>query len=313
MLRRWCIGLAGAAVATAGLATVPVHAAQPPFGSHRALRPAAVARAPIGPVTVGRVTPTGTSSCADDVLWMQSGAAPGQTSSTVPYAGVVTSLRHFANASPHAQIQAVFMRPNATPNSYVIAVRSPVVTVTPAQLNTIPVRLPVAAGDILALRSVSGAPRCSESGAPADLEDIGNLLDSGTTWSPIVTNGPQQIVDLAAVLEPDGDGDGYGDASQDGCPALAAVHDPCPAPVTTITKRPKKRSPQHKVTITFVPSIAGSTYGCSIDGRAFKPCHSPFKHRFRPGTHTVRVQAISPVGVAGDPVTVKFKVVKARR
>jgi len=67
------------------------------------------------------------------------------------------------------------------------------------------------------------------------------------------------------------------------------------------------------VKITFSSSAAGSTYGCSVDGRAFKPCLSPFKGRFLPGIHTVRVQATSPEGVTGAPVTVQFKVVKPKR
>jgi len=301
----------GAALLTAALTTVPVHAAQPSVGWHGGPARATVARAPVGPVTIGRVTPAGSSTCADDLLWMQSQAAAGQVSSTVPYAGVITSLRHFANANPHAQIQGVLLRPTSTPGSYAV-VRSPVVTLTPGQLNTIPVRMPVGAGDILALRTVSGGPRCIESGAPGDLVDIGNLQDTETSWMPIVT-GSLGVVNLAAVLEPDADGDGYGDASQDSCPQLTAFHDSCPAPVTTITKAPKKRSAKHKVKITFSSSIAGSTYGCSIDGRAFKPCLSPFKGHFLRGIHTVRVQATSPEGVTGTPVTVQFKIVKPRR
>jgi hypothetical protein len=66
------------------------------------------------------------------------------------------------------------------------------------------------------------------------------------------------------------------------------------------------------VKITFSSNAAGSTYGCSIDGRRFKSCLSPFKGHFPLGTHTVRVRAISPEGIAGEPVTVQFKVVKPK-
>jgi hypothetical protein len=48
-------------------------------------------------------------------------------------------------------------------------------------------------------------------------------------------------VPVIAVVEPDSDGDGYGDLTQDGCPSLAAVHTACPfvrlIPSATVTKR----------------------------------------------------------------------------
>jgi hypothetical protein len=116
------------------------------------------------------------------------------------------------------------------------------------------------------------------------------------------------FVNISAVVEPDQDGDGYGDVSQDGCPHLAAAHDPCPAPAVTVSKAPHRRTTRQRVKVKFAADVAGSTFACSVDGRAFRSCHSPYRARFLPGTHTVRIQATSPVGVTGQAVTVQFKV-----
>ncbi len=47
-------------------------------------------------------------------------------------------------------------------------------------------------------------------------------------------------LDASAVVEPDADGDGYGDETQDGCPANGAVHDKCPATKKKKCKKKKK-------------------------------------------------------------------------
>ena len=299
---RW-LGLVCAAL-VAGLATVPAHAS--PTARRQESRPQVAARAPIGAVTLGRVAPTGSSSCADDTLWLQYHSNPAQPTTWVPFDGVITSVSSFANSQPVARIQAVFLRETQNPSTLDIVQRTPVLLLQPSQLNTFPVRIPVQAREVLGIRLVTGGARCVENGAVADSTYIGNSYDGDTTFMPI-TDTPQ-MTNISAVWEPDQDGDGYGDVSQDRCPALASAHDPCPAPVTTIKKQPKKRITAHRVKIKFTTDVAGSAFACSIDGRSFKACHSPFKGRFQSGTHTVRVQATSPLGVVGQPVTVQFKV-----
>ncbi len=305
----WLAWLVVASVSI-GLIGLPAGAARPDRPAPRtgSVEP----RAALGPVTLGRVAPTGTSTCIDDYLWLQAFKDAFQPSYSVPYSGVVTSVLHFANANA-AHIQAVFVRPTPTDFVYDVAHRSPVLTLTPNGLNTFPVRIPVEAGEVLALRTVSGAARCEATGGTVDQDYLGGLDATATSWGPPVSSHTHTFVNISAVLEPDLDGDGYGDVSQDGCPSLASTHDPCPAPAVTVTKKPAKRITKPKVKLRFTSNVAGSTYGCSVDGRAFKPCHSPYKGRFLPGTHTVRILATSPVGVAGQPVTVQFKVVKPKR
>ena len=307
---RWVGLVSGVVVAglVGGLAAVPAHAART---ARRHAATHVVERGPIGAVTIGHVTPTGTSTCSDDLLLVQHVSNPALYTAWVPFDGVITSVSSFANSQPTASFQAVFLRETGNPGMLDLLQRSPVLTLAPGRLNSFPVRIPVQAGEVLGMRTVTGGARCLESGTATDSTLIGLSSDGDTTFVPIVDNA-NVVTDISAVWEPDQDGDGYGDVSQDGCPSLAAVHDPCPAPVVTVTKKPTKRTHAHRVKVKFRADVVGSTFACSIDGRAFKSCHSPFKGRFVPGTHTVRVMATSPVGVGGQPVTVQFKVVKPK-
>ena len=313
-LSTWA-GLLGAAAVV--LATTPVASGRPAAADAPALPRAAhgavAQRSPIGAATIGRVAPTGTSMCLDGYVWFQAYMDPVNPTNQVPFGGVVTSVSHYANAGS-GRIQAVFMVPTATDFVYTVRQKTASLTLAPNQLNTFPVRIPVQAGEFLALRTVDANVRCIAPGGTIDQITAAPVADSSSTFGPPTLSNLHQFVNLSAVVEPDVDDDGYGDVSQDGCPQLSAVHDPCPAPVTTIGKAPGKRITGHRVTIRFTSNIAGSAFGCSVDGRAFKTCTSPYKGKFPLGTHTVRILATSPVGVpAAQPVTVQFKVVKPKR
>jgi hypothetical protein len=301
-----------AAVVCIGLTGVPADATNPSIPERHAPTTVIAPRATIGAATIGRVAPTGTSMCTNGYVWFQAFMDPVNPTYRVPFAGVVTSVSHFANAGS-GRIQAVFLVPTATDFVYTVSHKTSALSLTPNQLNTFPVRIPVQAGEFLALRTVDLNVRCIAPGGTIDQITAAPVADSSSTFGPPTLSNLHQFVNISAVVEPDLDGDGYGDVSQDGCPQLSTVHDPCPAPVTTIKKAPKKRITGHRVKIKFTSNVAGSTFGCSVDGRAFKTCRSPFKGSFLLGTHTVRIQATSPVGVPGAQVTVQFRVVKPER
>jgi hypothetical protein len=135
-------------------------------------------------------------------------------------------------------------------------------------------------------------------------------LSNDMSYGPTVGSAGKRP-DISAVLEPDLDGDLYGDISQDLCPQSKLTQAACPAPKTVVTKAPKKTTTQRTVKIKFRSSIAGSTFKCAVDKKKAKPCRSPFKKRFTYGKHKVVVTAISPVGIADPtPAKVKFKVKK---
>ena len=178
-------------------------------------------------------------------------------------------------------------------------------------LNTFPTRLPVPAGVILGSKMFSGSMVCGfTTGVAGDTlkYDIFDP-DVSTTFTPIGTFGGRW--NISAVLESDEDGDGYGDVSQDLCPQSKLTQAACPAPDTTVTKAPKKKSTKRKATITFSSTVAGSTFTCAVDKKAAQPCASPFKKKFKYGKHKVVITATSPVGIVDtSPVTVKFKVAR---
>lgn len=98
---------------------------------------------------------------------------------------------------------------------------------------TFPVRRPIAAGDALAVAgdsSIANDSYLASSALRACARRTG-LHPVGTSQS-YSTSGCDDEALLQGVVEPDEDGDGYGDQSQDGCPADPAIHDgPCSADV----------------------------------------------------------------------------------
>jgi hypothetical protein len=99
--------------------------------------------------------------------------------------------------------------------------------------------------------------------------------------------------------------------------AVVAPPPPPPAaPNTVLTKTPKKivvtTKRKAKVSFKFISTIAGSTFACSIDGKAFKPCTSGVTYKLKPGKHTFAVRATA--GGVTDPTPAKysFKVKRKR-
>ena len=285
--------LAVAAAATVGLAT----AAPAPAGAGHstAARPAAapitvpsLATAPTS-VTIGQTTGS-QIGCGVAYTGLQS-ATGGAPSYTTPFAGVITSFSHQPDADP-GQIRALlFVTENST--NYQVVAKSALVAITPSVLNTFPTRLPVPAGAVLGSQMTSGLMACALGGGPGDTIKYGSF-DPDTSSSFTPTTSGNYRWNVSAVLETDADGDGYGDVTQDLCPQSKLAQAACPAPDTTVTKAPKKKSTKRKATIKFSATVAGSTFTCAVDGKAAQPCTSPFKKKYKYGKHTVVITATSP-------------------
>lgn len=129
----------------------------------------------------------------------------------------------------------------------------------------------------------------------------------GTATANAATN-------VAATIEPDGDGDGFGDETQDGCPSNAARSDDCVKPEVTIDKGPPKKTKKKKATFVFSSNEVGANFECSVDGKAFSPCSSPFKVRkLKPKKHTFAVRAVDANANKSAEANYKWKVKKKRR
>jgi len=152
---------------------------------------------------------------------------------TAPISGVITKVK-VQNQIPFPFIVPTLVKVlrSAGANSFT-AINQVAVPVANGQ-TTVDARMPVQAGDRLGLR---GTP-FSYLGSPIEgisiyCDEVPGVLgatlgEAGVGTTANFDAATEGRVPLSAVIEPDGDNDGYGDETQDGCPISAATHLPCP-------------------------------------------------------------------------------------
>lgn len=266
--------------------------------------------------------PNNSSSCLgtpDIEIFQSTGGLP---SPKAPATGVLTSWSFQAGTAATTLTLRVF-RATATPGTYlVVADGGPLQNVAASSgLHTFPTRVPVNANDIIGLHATVGACFSNNVNDNGTISSRAGTLTAVGATAAYDTSPDGVFLDISAVLEPDADGDGYGDLSQDLCPSLASTHDQCGGtgpgtgpgtgspPDTTITKKPKNLGAK-TLKLKFTSTIAGSTFSCSLDKKKAKACLSPVKYVcLKPGKHTFSVFATSPQGQADPtPATTKLKV-----
>lgn len=85
------------------------------------------------------------------------------------------------------------------------------------------------------------------------------------------------------------------------------------APKTRIGERPPARSRRRRAKIEWTANEP-ATFECSLDGRAFAPCESPFSKKVSRKRHNFRVRATDQAkNVEAEPAEVGWKVRKKRR
>jgi hypothetical protein len=261
------------------------------------------------PTVLGRTFVPSSSPCTDTRL-------PISTLGVVvraPSAGVITSWSHQTGGAASGTMRLKAFRPLGNDVYLAVGEDAPH-TMAASTLNTFPVRIPVAAGDLMGLHA-TGLPclsnvtdsRVRTAGVPED-PPVGTAVNA-----PV---GNARDLDLSAVLEPDADADGYGDVSQDGCPSQAGTAGACrdlAAPDTAFKKAPKKtvRTGASKGTIklTLVSSEPGSTFQCRLDKGDYTTCNAALKLKLKVGKHALSVRAVDAAGnVDATPVVAKIKV-----
>jgi hypothetical protein len=243
-------------------------------------------------------------TCGGGGTVIQGAVAPGSPSYTVPARGVITSFSSQANANGNHQVRlALFGAP--TGNVFPVRAKSPTFPMLASSVNTFAVRVPVQAGWLLGAQFTGTNVWCGKQTFAA-ADDLYFSSDSADSPSVSTTSPFDFHVNITAVFEPDVDGDGFGDVSQDACPDSALAVVACPAPETAITKA-KAKGPG--VTIAFTSTVAHSTFLVTVDSKAPKETLSPYVAKLKPGKHTITVQAVSPLGIADPtPATKKVKV-----
>jgi hypothetical protein len=177
-------------------------------------------------------TGTPVSQCQAHSAWVQN-AETGAPSYVVP-AGqwVIVSWSHRANSAVGRDLGVRLWRATATVGNYTLAGGGSLRVLTPGGINTFRERIPVGAGDLLGLRvGAGGGAACEFTAAAGNSVRYGVAASEPPPGSPAPlpsTLAPRRL-NVSARLEPDVDGDGYGDETQDACPGSAGTSTGCPS------------------------------------------------------------------------------------
>lgn len=151
-------------------------------------------------------------------------ASGGALPLAAPTGGVVTAWKvTSAYLEPVAEWIAAF-RP-AGPGTFQVVGASDEEIVDPGP-NTFSTRIPVQAGDRFGPVPVYETLFCNTGNTGDHAWSFPGSVGLGSSHT--FAAGVDVRVPLVAVIEPDRDGDGYGDETQDGCPQSAAYQGPCP-------------------------------------------------------------------------------------
>ncbi|MFT3866607.1 MAG: hypothetical protein QM729_20285 [Solirubrobacterales bacterium] len=176
--------------------------------------------------------------------FMSTGAA-SHLSVAAPTSGVITEWKlktGYESITPEEEAAygtkmseyMVVARPTGT-NQYSVIAKAEGGSVKFNALNTYLTRIPVQQGDML---GIVGSPYTLYCETTAEQDSLSYFEGSPVIGSTFLTEAPESHygVPIVAKIEPDVDGDGYGDETQDQCPQSAAYQTACP--VVTIGSKP---------------------------------------------------------------------------
>ena len=133
---------------------------------------------------------------------------------TSPITGILVRMRFLTSHSTKWTVRIA----RAVQGGVTGAGTGPTVTAGPGLVD-VPVRMPIKQGDFLAVDG-DFLPTVSSNGGGGCTDDYAPVLrDDGTLGNLIATCNPQAM--MQGEVEPDADGDGYGDQTQDNCPTIA--------------------------------------------------------------------------------------------
>ena len=233
---------------------------------------------------------------------------PARPSYVASSPGVLTSFTTYSGVNGQS-VQALVLKDGADATHKLVAAKSADVAVPANSLYSWPTRLPIKAGERIGLGFSTTGTVCWFQTSAADSAWASSPFDADTTSDFAHDFAlPGGRPNVSAVLEPDVDGDGYGDISQDLCPQSKLAQVACPAPDTKLTKKPRQTPGVRRIVIRFA-SVPGATYTCAVNGANPRPCKSPFKKYFKDGKHVVRINATSPYGIVETkPLKVRFTI-----
>lgn len=156
---------------------------------------------------------------------------------TVPAGGVLTAWKIDVGAGqPPLEHRFQVFRPYA--DEFLPVAESAPVTVTEG-VNVFSDRIPVQAGDRFGMHGSVETLFCDKTETDT-MGYFAGAVPLGVAQKFKSSQG--EGVPLRAVIEPDADGDGYGDESQDGCTGSALIQGSCPTVTLRVTRAARKRA-----------------------------------------------------------------------
>ena len=180
-------------------------------------------------VEVGNIC-TGTKAYAGYTAIQLQRSVAGPLPLAAPTAGIATNwkVNSKSNFGGHEAALGVW-RPGASAGEYRLVGQS-AATQTTAGQNVYASRIRVQPGDVFGLdatkNAFSGGVVCP---TLSSADRVATRAGPPTVGSPAFFNEEEEVLlALSVVIEPDADGDGWGDETQDGCVRSAAVQVDCP-------------------------------------------------------------------------------------
>jgi len=276
---------------------------------------------------IGMVATSDADNCTPNTEFMQNtiGSAVGFTPSyDVPApGGVIVSWSTKPGPGSGTGARLKVYRPTSDPQIWNVVGESTAKILAPDTIDTALTRIPVQAGDRIAIRTASS------SGGPCDFP-YGTDLGAGYSMFSFQAHVPSfdppagsqvtfgdenldELVNIAAVVEPDGDADGFGDETQDHCPGVAGPADGCPSPVVVpppaepqvpllprYTARHTQRVlKQHGIVLGVRPNVASTVTGTATVS-------------LPNGGKVLRFRRATKKAAAGAKVTLKLKLTRAQ-
>jgi hypothetical protein len=188
------------------------------------------------PGTAGAAIQLGQTSANNPVVCNQTFNQVQRAATTANYqvpvpGGVITSWSHRGVTPAPAGSGRLQIWDSTGGNNFTLIGRSELETFSAGLVTTFLTRIPVDPGDQLGLRNAEPTTGCGRITVASDV--IG--LESSTTDPAPGDERPlnaiaSRLINVAAVLEPDGDGDGFGDETQDACLGEAGPNSGCLVP-----------------------------------------------------------------------------------
>lgn len=192
-----------------------------------------IAMALIAAPSASAATEVGNTCTADigheNSTELQLAKAPGETAPITVQApgGVVTAWTTRLVPTPTISLQLMrVFRTTGNPNEFTNVAETPYEVVSQG-VHTFKTRIPVQAGDRFGAWGPFGTLTCTTSNPADSLGTFTGDATAGSTQTFTASAGDR--VAVSAIVEPDIDGDGYGDETQDKCPEKASLQTLCPA------------------------------------------------------------------------------------